>query len=77
MKSIENKKLSYLANTNFLLGLFVPGPVGLHLIVYTSYEKKTLFSFPNKLHSLKAGTNAKFVTEKYSLIGTLECSLKS
>jgi len=40
MKSIENKKLSYLANTNFLLGLFVAGPVGLHLIAYISYGKK-------------------------------------
>ena len=33
-----NLQATYLANTKCLLGLFVPGPVGLHLIVYISYK---------------------------------------
>lgn len=66
----QKKQCIYLARTNCWLGLFVPGPVGLHRMVYISYKimhpsQLTIWEYFQQTHKQKRGTD------------TLTCSFKS
>lgn len=73
------KPHTYLARTNCWLGLFVPGPVGLHLIVYISWNTISQTSInPLKLNCMNLIEIPQMKPWKDTeLKNTLECSLKS